>query len=1412
MLDEELSSQEELNKLKREASKLDAERNVRAREVIKEQMALGKSLAQANEYLKKQDTKYKEIVSQISSIKSSMKEYQDYATGIATDLARQEESLSSLTGIQSSIADGERVRLEIQNRMTSVSSEFHDVLSEIGDTTQDLSDLTAEESVSRSVALKQGQEQISFAREMIDAERARHQEVINNYDSEFVALQEKIREEQSAYDASINQQQSLAHQRTELDAQRISAAEELAQVQEQLTQMPPDQWGPWVDHLVQRAEELSGKVDDISNQMADVDLQNDGVNQTIESFNELKSRADDLTHSYQASVKFLEDELPLMEQAVKTAEENFKTAEDLSSLTQKQKEFLEEQIELYDGIGSAIAKVLETASLLFSGLKGFFAASFIGAGMLVDKITEVNKTLGMSLSDTNAFSLSIMGLGMVFDDAQETAEGLASQLGGMEKASFGLQLKTNLIASNLGIAGEEAATLVGSFSRLNAGSTSVALDMMKSTKETAKLAGVIPSKVMKDLANNTEAFALYGKQGGKNIAEAAVYAAKLGVSMDKLAGVADKLLDFESSITEELELSAMLGRSINLDRARQLAYEGDIQGAVNETLNQLGGIEAFNQMDYYQKKQTAELLGVSVAELQQMAENQKNVNQKVGLMQQGFDTASSALEYFNSSLLGQTLKGLGGAITVLGQVGTGLSALGVDSKKIFGSIFSFIKSPFVGVKKAVSSVSSSISGLFKKDEEGRGFFARMKDGFKSIFGGKKGDGIPKPEMPGGTSISESAKGVDKVAKGGKELEKTKSIGDKLKDLAKGLQAMGTTKVLAGALNLVPTGLGFLLMLPGIPTLFLLSKMDISSVGKGLGSLGKGLEKLGSIKVLFGAINLIPIGIGFALMTLGMIGMGLIALLGIPLGAGLTAMSVGLTAMGNPAVFMGALGILAVGAALIPFTFALSLLKGVDIGVILSTVGALVVFGLAAAAIGSVLPLIAMGALGIGLIGLSLIPFTFGLSLLQGVDIGVLFSTAAALVVFGIAAAGIGFISPLILMGSAAIATLGLSLIPFTFAMSQLQGVDPTILITAAVALGIFGVSAAAIGAASLLILVGAGVISVFALSLIPFTYALSLLKGVDPSILTSTAIALSMFGVIAAGLGALSPLIIMGSVAVSLMSLSLMLFTSAMARLQGVDPEILTSTAIALGTFGAIAAGFGALSPLIIMGSVAIAVLSLALIPFTSAMSKLTEIDTTVLETIVQSMMGIATASFMISAGLALATVALIGLVAITPILLIASVALSIFGGTLMLTAMASSILAATLPIVSTSLNQMVGFTEGILGLSEAILKLSASMASLSFASLMMVPLLPVLAVVGAVSSLFGGGGGEEGGAGEESSTLSTLESTVKATSEALLMEIKGLREDLNSGKISVNMDGDRVTSKIVTNINRSATNGYGIR
>ena len=87
---------------------------------------------------------------------------------------------------------------------------------------------------------------------------------------------------------------------------------------------------------------------------------------------------------------------------------------------------------------------------------------------------------------------------------------------------------------------------------------------------------------MQDLAENTELFAEFAKDGGKNIAAAAIAARKLGLNLGTVAGIAESLLDFESSIGHEMEASMLIGRQLSLDKARELALTGDLAGLSEE--------------------------------------------------------------------------------------------------------------------------------------------------------------------------------------------------------------------------------------------------------------------------------------------------------------------------------------------------------------------------------------------------------------------------------------------------------------------------------------------------------------------------------------------------------------------------------------------------------------------------------------------------------------------------------------------------------------------------------------------------------------------------------------------------------------------------------------------------------------
>jgi len=379
-------------------------------------------------------------------------------------------------------------------------------------------------------------------------------------------------------------------------------------------------------------------------------------------------------------------------------------ANQMSYMTEEQKAQLEASVKAYEGIKKTLGGILGTAGLLFSGWRGFARVTLLGAGKALTELGKTTRELGGFLGGA---TVSATALGAVFKDATGTAKSLSSEFGGLNDISFKNQLNTNLMATNMGISGDEAAKLTGNLARLNGNSIETAQNLAEGTKELAKQNGLVPADIMKDMAGSAEAFALFGKDGGKNIAQAAVQAAKMGTSLKTMTGIADNLLDFENSITKELELGAMLGKNINLDKARQLAYSGDIAGATQETLRALGGVEEFNKMDYFQKKATADLMGVSVDELQKMVTQQEKAATISGQIEGGFNTMTETLSALTTGPLGGFVSGLSGAI----------------------------------------GTSKEIAGNFK---DAGGFLKDMGGKIKSMFGGKK------PELPGQSSVGSTA--------------------------------------------------------------------------------------------------------------------------------------------------------------------------------------------------------------------------------------------------------------------------------------------------------------------------------------------------------------------------------------------------------------------------------------------------------------------------------------------------------------------------------------------------------------------------------------------------------------------------------------------------------------------------------
>lgn len=174
-----------------------------------------------------------------------------------------------------------------------------------------------------------------------------------------------------------------------------------------------------------------------------------------------------------------------------------------------------------------------------------------------------------------------------------------------------------------GVSTDAAAEFVGQMRKMTGEGDKGAQKMMNMAKAMADAKGVPVAKVIQDVANaSDEAYGFMSGMPDKMIATAAE-ARRLGMNLDSVSKMARGLLNVQESIGAEMEASIMTGKNLNFNLARQKALEGDLIGAQEEVMNQLGGIEEFNKMDILQKEAIAKATGLSVKELSKTLEQRK---------------------------------------------------------------------------------------------------------------------------------------------------------------------------------------------------------------------------------------------------------------------------------------------------------------------------------------------------------------------------------------------------------------------------------------------------------------------------------------------------------------------------------------------------------------------------------------------------------------------------------------------------------------------------------------------------------------------------------------------------------------------------------------------------------------------
>jgi len=233
-----------------------------------------------------------------------------------------------------------------------------------------------------------------------------------------------------------------------------------------------------------------------------------------------------------------------------------------------------------------------------------------------NKLIEANAALGKQLGFNKVFS----------QELDETFIDLTKKIGLSEEAAGGLARIS--IATGRTLKSTEQ-TIAATTSRISA-QNGVQLDGKDILEESGKISGQL-------LANF--------KANPGAIAEAVAQTRVLGTTLEKTKLQSEKLLDFESSISNQLKAELLTGQQLNLERARTFALQGDQVGVAKELANQGMNFNKFSRLNVIQQKAFAEALGTtSDALADQLLKQQAIGKSRAEIVALGGEEAAKRLE------------------------------------------------------------------------------------------------------------------------------------------------------------------------------------------------------------------------------------------------------------------------------------------------------------------------------------------------------------------------------------------------------------------------------------------------------------------------------------------------------------------------------------------------------------------------------------------------------------------------------------------------------------------------------------------------------------------------------------------------------------------------------------------------
>jgi len=277
------------------------------------------------------------------------------------------------------------------------------------------------------------------------------------------------------------------------------------------------------------------------------------------------------------------------------------------------------------GIGKSLSGAAESFAKWGEG--AFIVTKLIeGFNSLNKAQVEFGRETGKNIAHMDTLNMTLISS----SDYIKTATALSKQFGASADAIFTketLQEATEMV-NLMGMASEDAGKMARftKLSNIDLKASNISVGKQLESFNKTNRTGISLSSTLRDVAHTSDSIAMSLGANPTKIALANAEARKLGLSLDQVDKVASSLLNFEESISAELEAELLTGKNINLEQARLYAINNDIVGLTKEIGTNQDLINSFTNSNRLQQEAIAKSLGLGREEMAKMIYDQRAIN------------------------------------------------------------------------------------------------------------------------------------------------------------------------------------------------------------------------------------------------------------------------------------------------------------------------------------------------------------------------------------------------------------------------------------------------------------------------------------------------------------------------------------------------------------------------------------------------------------------------------------------------------------------------------------------------------------------------------------------------------------------------------------------------------------------